>query len=250
MALPAAITPEWAFGDSTGAGVTVAIVDSGIDRDHPLVGPVHGFAAFTPTPGGGVDIDTAPHDDLVGHGTACAGIVRSVAPHAQLLSVRVLGDRASGRTPVFAAGLQWALDSGAQVVSCSLSSNRRENAAVFHEITDAAAHTGVVVVCAVNNVAGTSIPATFASVISVAAHDGRDPHVWYANPRPPVDFAAPGIDITVAWRGGGAIVTTGNSFAAPHITGHVARLLARHPSLTTYEVKTVLRALAHNAVVH
>jgi subtilisin family serine protease len=149
---------------------------------------------------------------------------------------------------VFAAGLRWALDSGAQVVNCSLSTNRDDFAAAFHVLADVAAHRGVVVVCAVNNVPGTSVPATFSSVVSVAAYDGRDPERWVANPAPPVEFGAPGIEVEVAWRGGGTIVTTGNSFAAPHITGHCARLLARHPGLTLYEVKTVLRACADNAV--
>lgn len=249
LPLPVAISPQWAFGTSTGSGVTVAVVDSGVDGDHPLVGPVDGFAAFAIDDGapGGVRLDDRPHDDVVGHGTACAGIIRRIAPDVRLLSVRVLGERLSGRSAVFAAGLRWALASGADVISCSLSTSRPESAAVFHEIADEAAHQGVVVVCAVNNVAGPSIPATFASVVSVAAHDGCDPWAWDANPQPPVDFGAPGIGIEVAWRGGGTVVTTGNSFAAPHMTAHVARLLSQHPGLTTYEVKTVLRACARNA---
>jgi subtilisin family serine protease len=249
LPLPQPITREWAFGASTGSGVTVAVVDSGVDADHARVGGVQGWAAFSldSAAPGGVSCDTTPHTDLVGHGTACAGIVRAIAPGCGLLSVRVLGERLSGRGPVFAAGLRWALESGAQVVNCSLSSNRADFADVFHDIADAAAHAGVVVVCAVNNVAGPSVPATFASVLSVAAHEGRDPQRWDANPAPPVDFGAPGIEVEVAWRGGGTIVTTGNSFAAPHVSGHVARLLAQHPGLRPYEVKTVLRACADNA---
>jgi subtilisin len=248
LPLPAPLTKEWAFGDSTGRDVTVAVVDSGVESGHPRVGQISGYAAFMldESAASGVRLDSSPHDDLVGHGTACASIVRSLAPDCRLLSVRVLGERLSGRGQVFAAGLRWALESGAQVVNCSLSSSRREQAAAFHDIADLAAHAGVVVVCAVNNAAGISIPATFSSVISVAAHEGRDPESWDANPRPPVDFGAPGIDLEVAWRGGGSIVITGNSFAAPHITGQVARLLARHPGLTPYEVKTVLRACANN----
>ncbi|MDQ1697529.1 MAG: hypothetical protein QOJ03_2882 [Frankiaceae bacterium] len=248
LPLPEPLTRQWAFGSSAGAGVRVAVVDSGIDADHPMVGGVQGWAAFradeaTPS---GVVCHEMEHADLVGHGTACAGVIRSIAPDCDLLSVRVLGERLSGRGAVFAAGLRWALDSGAHVVNCSLSTNRTNYADLFHDIADAAAHAGVVVVCAVNNVEGTSLPATFASVISVAAHEGRDPMRWDANPKPPVDFGAPGIEVEVAWRGGGTIVTTGNSFAAPHIAGHVARLLAEHPGLMPYEVKTILRACADN----
>jgi len=90
-------------------------------------------------------------------------------------------------------------------------------------------------------------PAQFSSVISVAAHDGTDPFCIDANPSPPVDFGAPGIDLEVPWLDGGTITTTGNSFAAPHVTGLVARMLSKHPQLTPYEVKTVLRAVASNA---
>jgi subtilisin len=248
LPLPAPLTRDWAFGGSTGAGVTVAVVDSGVDADHPRVGGVSGYAAFAADAAApdGVIIDTGPHEDVVGHGTACAGIVRTLAPDCRIISVRVLGERLSGRGQIFAAGLRWAIASGAQVINCSLSSSRREHANVFHEIADIAAHAGVVIVCAVNNVAGVSLPATFSSVISVAAHERRDPERWDANPAPPVDFGAPGIDVEVAWRDGASIVTTGNSFAAPHITGHVARLLSRHPGLASYEVKTVLRACADN----
>lgn len=249
LPLPQPLTADEVFDGATGAGVQVAVVDSGIEAGHPRVGTVSGWAAFTLDDGApdGVRVDDSPHDDVVGHGTACAGVVRSVAPDCELLSVRVLGERLSGRGQVFAAGLRWAVESGARVVNCSLSTNRADYAALFHDVADAAAHAGVVIVCAANNVAGTSLPATFASVISVAASEGRDPNAWEANPSPPVDFGAPGIEVEVAWRGGGTIVTTGNSFAAPHIAGHVARLLSRYPDITPYEVKTVLRACASNA---
>jgi subtilisin len=149
------IDKEWAWGGASGAGITVAVVDSGIDAGHPAVGRVE----------------------------------RAVA-------------------------LQFA---------------------------------GVVLVCATNNVPGPTFPSQFSSVISVAAHDGQDPFCLDANPAPPTDFGAPGIDIRVPWLAGATILSTGNSFAAPHVTGLAARLLSKHPYLTPYEVKTVLRAVSSNA---
>ncbi|MBA3635669.1 MAG: S8 family serine peptidase [Rubrobacteraceae bacterium] len=87
----------------------------------------------------------------------------------------------------------------------------------------------------------------YASAISVASHEGLDdPHLFYYNPEPPVEFGAPGIDVRVAWADGGWITATGNSFAAPHITGIVAKILGKHPGLTLFQVKTVLRALSAN----
>ena len=249
LPLPTRIDAEWAWGGSTGAGVLVAVVDSGVEADHPLVGGVDGgWASFAPdSSAAGFSCSTEPHDDLVGHGTACAATIRSLAPDCRLMSVRVLSEQLTGRGAIFAAGLRWAIESGAQVINCSLSSNRADYKALFQDIADEAYFAGVVLVCAANNVPRPSFPATFASVVSVAAHEGHDPQSYDANPSPPVDFGAPGIDKEVAWRRGATVTATGNSFAAPHLTGHIARLLSKHPGLTPYEVKTVLRACASNA---
>ena len=243
------ITKEWAWGGATGAGVRVAVIDSGIDADHPLVGRVGTSVALSYDPEAEeVVAEDGPHEDLFGHGTACAGIISRVAPEAELMSVRVLGKRLSGRGVVFGAGLRWAVENGARVANLSLSTGREDAFAAFHEIADEAAFANVVLVCAVNNVPAPTYPGEFSSVVSVAAHDGKDPFSLDANPSPPVDFGAPGIDVEVGWLGGATIVSTGNSYAAPHVAGLVARMLSKHPHLTPYEVKTVLRAVSSNAV--
>lgn len=243
------IDKEWAWGGATGAGVTVAVVDSGVDASHPAVGRVDRAVALQwDADEEEVVVEEGPHEDLFGHGTACAGIIRTAAPEATLWSVRVLGSKLTGKGVVFAAGLRWAIERGAQVVNLSLSTGREDYYGLFHEIADEAAFAGAVLVCATNNVPAPTFPGQFASVISVAAHDGKDPFALDANPTPPVDFGAPGIDLTVPWLNGGTIEATGNSFAAPHVTGLAARILSKHPGLAPYEVKTVLRAVASNAL--
>ena len=242
------IDQEWARGGASGAGIAVAVVDSGIDAAHPAVGRVERAVALQwDSQAQEATSAEGPHEDLFGHGTACAGIIRLAAPDADLWSVRVLGSRLTGKGMVFAAGLRWAIAAGARVINLSLSTGREDYFGLFHEIADEAAFAGVVLVCATNNVPGPTYPSQFSSVISVAAHDGQDPFCLDANPAPPTDFGAPGIDIRVPWLSGATIVSTGNSFAAPHVTGLVARLLSKHPHLTPYEVKTVLRAVASNA---
>jgi subtilisin len=244
------VDKDWAWGGASGAGVTVAVVDSGIDAAHPEVGSVErAVALHWDSETREVTTTEGPHGDLFGHGTACAGIIRRAVPDAAIWSVRVLGSRLTGKGLVFAAGLRWAIKEGARVVNLSLSTGREDYFGLFHEIADEAAFAGVVLVCATNNVPAPTYPAQFSSVISVAAHDGQDPFGIDANPAPPTDFGAPGIDIRVPWLSGSTIVSTGNSFAAPHVTGLVARLLSKHSRLTPYEVKTVLRAVASNAVV-
>lgn len=222
-------------------------MDSGVDANHPDVRSVERAIALSwDRDNEEVVYEEGPHPDLFGHGTACAGIVRRAAPDCRIWSVRVLGERLSGKGVVFAAGLRWAIEQGARVINLSLSTGREDYFGMFHEIADEAFFAGVVLVCAVNNVPAPTYPSQFASVISVAAHDGTDPFSIDANPTPPVEFGAPGIDIPVPWLDGRRIRSTGNSFAAPHVTGLVARLLSKHPQLTPYDVKTVLRAVANN----
>ncbi len=84
-------------------------------------------------------------------------------------------------------------------------------------------------------------------MISVAAVTTDDPFALVANPHPPVELGARGIDVDVAWSGGSSITATGNSFAAPHVAGMTALVRGKHPGLAPFQVKAVLHALAANA---
>lgn len=241
------ISQEWAWEGSTGAGVKVAVIDSGIDAGHPIVGEVNGYVAISEGDGG-LQYDTEAHADAYGHGTACAGIIRAAAPDCELYSVKVLGAALSGRGPVFAAGVRWAIENGMHICNLSLGTPR-DMFGALHELADRAYFRNVLLVAAANNMPIPSYPSLYASVISVASHDGKDdPYLFYYNPEPPVEFGAPGIDVRVAWLDGGYITATGNSFAAPHITAIVARILGKHPHLTLFQTKLILRALAANMV--
>lgn len=189
-----------------------------------------------------------PHGHLLGHALAYAGIIRQAAPDATMWSACVVGSRLTGKGVVFAARLRWAITQGARVVNLSLSTGREDYFGLFHKIADEAAFAGVVLVCATNNVPAPTYPAQFSSVISVVAHDRRNPFGLDATPAPPANLGAPGIDIRVPWLSGSTIAATGNSFAAPHVTGLVARLPGKRAHLTPYEVKTVLRAVTSSAV--
>jgi subtilisin len=244
------ITAEWAWGNSTGHAVKVAVIDSGIDAAHPAVGDsVSGYVAISGDEEDRLHFDTAPHGDLVGHGTACAGIIHSIAPEARLYSVKVLSSDSRGRGSVFAAGLKWAIDNGMHACNLSLGTTKKEYYAIFHELTDQAYFRNVMLVTAANNVPTPSFPSLYPSVISVAAHGHHDPYLFYYNPAPPVEFGAPGIGVRVAWRDGGWLTGTGNSFAAPHITGLVARILGKHPGLTVFQVKMILHTLSANVAL-
>jgi subtilisin family serine protease len=241
---------DWAFGGSDGSGVTIAIVDSGIEASHPAVGGRLVRSVTVEASGEGAEIVDDPSGvDVVGHGTACAGIVHWFAPGADLQSVRVLGPDNRAKGVAFAAALEWAIDHGAQVVNLSLSSKNEALVPLFQELVDEAYFRNVLLVGAANNVPGPSYPSLFSSVVSVASHDEPDPWVYYYNPAPPVEFGARGLEVDVAWKDGGRIVATGNSFAAPHIAGLAALIRAKHPQATPFEVKAILAATSNGALL-
>jgi len=238
------IDREWAFEGATGRGVTVAIVDSGIEADHPAVGGRVREQVAVELEDGDPVVVADDAGDLFGHGTACGGLIVDRAPEVELISVRVLGPDLKGRGAAFLGGLEWAIERGVDVVNLSLSSRSEVLFADFHEVVDRAYFAGVTLVSAANNAPGASYPSLFASVISVAAHEEPDPWRWYYNPHPPVEFGAWGVDVPIAWKDGGSTAATGNSFAAPQIVALAALLRSRHPGLTPFEIKAVLAATA------
>jgi subtilisin family serine protease len=185
--------------------------------------------------------------DVCGHGTACAGIIRSIAPGARLHSVRVLGSGATGAADLILAGLRQAIEARHRVISLSLSTTKRRFAEELHELADLAYFNRTVIVASAHNLPVDSYPWRFSSVVSVGSHEEPDALAWYANPNPPVELFARGVDVEVAWLGGATLRCTGNSFAAPHIAGVAALVLAKHPELTPYQLKSVLHLTATNA---
>ncbi|MGZ8687009.1 MAG: S8 family serine peptidase, partial [Gaiellaceae bacterium] len=121
---PERVTRDWALGESTGEGVDVCILDSGVDGEHPLVGGLASAVAVTLD---GEQIRIVPDElgDVCGHGTACAGIVRAIAPGCTLHSVRVLGAGNTGSGELILGGLRHAIERGFHVVNLSLSTTKR-----------------------------------------------------------------------------------------------------------------------------
>jgi subtilisin len=245
------LSPEWAWGGSTGKGARVAVVDSGVEADHPdLDGcvDVGGGIMVTLDELGEPVITPGPHEDAFGHGTACSGIIHRLAPEARITSVRVLGAGLAGKATAFLTGLGWAIEQGFDVINLSLGTTRRDWALPFYEMCDRAYFGGTLLVTAANNMARPSYPSLYASVTSVACNLATDPFRFHYNPDPPTEFLAPGIDVEVSWRGGTRITGTGNSYAAPHLSGIAALIKAKHPELRPFQIKTVLWATAANVV--
>ena len=243
---PERVTREWAWGGSTGKGVRVCILDSGVQPDHPLVGELEGAVAVSKRDDGELVVEEDTEGDLSGHGTACAGIVRALAPECSLFSVRVLGAGFKGSGAILLEGLRWAIGERFDVINMSLSTTKRQFAGILHDLADSAYFRRSVLVASAHNMPVESYPWRFSSVISVGSHEEQGIETFYYNPSPPVEFFGRGVDVEIAWVGGGTIRATGNSFATPQMSGICALIVSKHPELTPFQLKSVLYLTASN----
>jgi subtilisin len=240
------VTRDWAWGDADGSGVRVCLLDSGVDAAHPLVGGVEATMGVVTNGDGDPVVVPADPVDEAGHGTACASLIRLIAPHVSLTSVRVLANGKNGTGAALLSGLDWAISEGFDIINMSLSTTRDTFRDRLRELADRAYFRRCVIVASAHNMPVQSYPWPFPSVISVASHDGADPMTYFYNPAPPVEFYARGVRVRVAWTGGREILSTGNSFATPHMAAISALILSKHPMLTPFQLKSVLYLAAEN----
>jgi subtilisin family serine protease len=243
---PERVTREWALEGATGKGVRVCILDSGVDPEHPLVGDLESAIAISIGENDEVIAEEDVQGDVSGHGTACAGIVRRLAPECSISSVRILGSGFKGSGNVLLGGLRYAIDQEFDVINMSLSTTKKPFAGILHELADSAYFKRTVLVASAHNMPVESYPWRFSSVISVGSHEEPDPLAFYYNPNPPVEFFGRGVNVEVPWLGGRTLTASGNSFATPHISSICALILSKHPELTPFQLKSILYLIAAN----
>jgi subtilisin len=241
----AAIQPETIWKGRTGRGVRVAVVDSGIDTEHPdLKGKVKESVEAVAQEGR-IDFVPSTSGDQAGHGTACAGIIASVAPEVELYSVKVLGPKASGSGDMFLVGLDYAIKQKFKVINLSLGTTKRDFFGPLHDLLDRAYQSGCILVSAANNLPYPSYPSIFSSsVVSVVKRSGDDPFNFGYRYGQVIELVAPGVEVKTTWPGGGYRQLTGNSFACPYIVGIIALIVEAYPNLTPFQVKTILFTIA------
>jgi subtilisin family serine protease len=225
----------------SGQGVRVAVIDSGIEATHPdLAARVSRSVEVRIRAEGPVVVD-APPVDPAGHGTACADIVGRLAPECELWNVRALGPDCKGSSRALMAALKWAIDEGADVINLSLGTRDRRMSEPLRALIDAAYRKSLLVVAASNNVPGVkSYPAVFTSLVCVDAAFIEDPELFFFRFGELSEIEAPGVYVDAAWPGGGRKMVTGTSFATPHVTGHIARIVSANPGIKPFQVKTLL----------
>ncbi|MEA2172865.1 MAG: hypothetical protein QOD00_457 [Blastocatellia bacterium] len=239
------IRPDTIWKGRTGRGVRVAVVDSGMDAAHPALEGKVKESVEAVAEGGRITFRASSSGDAAGHGTACAGIITSVAPEVELYSVKVLGPNASGSGDMFLAGLDYAIKQRMQVINLSLGTTKPQYFAPLHDLLDRAYHAGCIVVAAANNLPQPSYPSIFSSsLVSVSKREGDNPFDFGYRYGEVIEMLAPGVGVHTAWPGGGYRQLTGNSFACPHIVGIIALIMEAYPDLTPFQVKTILYTIA------
>jgi membrane-anchored mycosin MYCP len=221
-----------------GQGVTVAVVDSGVDFSPQLAGRVTAF-----------DLTGSGLADCVGHGTAVAAIIAAsdiqaqgmpfvgVAPGAAILSVKV-NSQDTGSSLILAKGIRDAVIRGAQVINVSITT---ASTPALRSAVDFALNRNVVIVAAGGNDgettgAGPFYPASYPGVLSVGAVDSTGALAPFSDQRSHVAVTAPGVGVTSAWPGGYQTQLAGTSFAAPFVSGIAALVRSRYPRLSARQV--------------
>lgn len=242
----AKIQADIAWATTTGSGVRVAVIDTGIDRDHPdlkdnLAGCVNFIYSFK----------TCEDDN--GHGTHVSGIIAAenntvgvvgVAPNARIYSLKSLNSRGSGFLSDIIEALDWSTTHGIQVVNMSLGTS--SDVASFRDAVARVNAAGITQIAAAGNSGpggGTVLfPAKYPGVIVVAASSSTNDIPSWSSRGPEVDITAPGDSIKSTFKGNAYKVMSGTSMATPHVTGVVALRLFLKPGESPSQIESILKS--------
>ncbi len=245
---------QWALGTiaaydawdiTTGGPVVIAVIDTGVDANHPeLAGRVlGGFNAIT---------GSANSGDDNGHGTAVAGIIAASGDNGEgiaglcwgcvILPIKACLSNGRCRDSSVISAIRWATDNGARIINLSLGGASPSPA--LQEVVRYANERGVLIVAASGNERAEgnlpNYPAAYAETLAVGATGYNDEVTGFSNTGNFIDLVAPGIDIATTIPGNGYALATGTSFASPFVSGAAALIMTLRPDLSSSDVRCVL----------
>ncbi|MFM9278234.1 S8 family peptidase [Paenibacillus jiagnxiensis] len=229
----------------TGENVKVAVLDTGVDFNHPDLKKVlqKGYNTINPA--------ALPVDDN-GHGTLTTGIIAAqhnqvgimgVAPGVQLYPVKVLDEFGEGEILNVIQGIDWCIENKIDVINISFSIMKNDKK--LENAIQKAINSGIIIVASGSNSHGGEVgyPAAYEDVVSVTSVNNRL-SVGKSSPKGKIDFSSPGVDVVSTALNGEYEVTTGTSFSAPYVTGIICLLLQENTDLDRKKIKIVLKEYA------
>lgn len=225
----------------TGEGIVVAVIDGGLDRNHPLFeNRLHDVAYDF------VENDNKPWTDygtLADHGTFVAGIIARAAPAAQLMIVRSFGSTGNGTSFNITRGIYFAVEHGVQVINMSFGMYDEDQA--INDAIELAHYFDVVMTASAgnNDLQADQFPASHPYVLNVAAVDSADVKADFSNYSPTVAFTAPGVDVYGPLSGGDVWGWwCGTSFSTPYVSALAALLKSQYgewtPEMIAWRMET------------
>lgn len=229
--------------------VTVAVIDSGIDRDHDMLkGRIDEKRSINLS---GREPEEA-YDDTYGHGTHVSGIIATATPsQVKIMAVRVFDDYQMSSLTQITLGIDYARENGADVMNMSLghTSPTAKECELINEAMEKSVEKGITLLAASgnedNNVS-TSTPANSSWTISVGAiepgeNEGEYVRSWYSNYGKRLDFVAPGTNIKSAWADGTEVIASGTSMATPHMAAAAAMIKLKYPDYNQWDIYATLQ---------
>ncbi|NUP19275.1 MAG: type VII secretion-associated serine protease mycosin [Streptomyces sp.] len=241
------------WGQATGKGVTVAVIDTGVDASNRQL-------TSAMAPGGKTFVDGPAAKDSEGHGTRVAGIIAArprpgtgfvgIAKDAKILSLRYTGGQEKqGDAGTMSAAIRYAVDKGAKIINISSDTQNKKDDDTLRDAVAYAVGQGALIVAAAGNDGADgklakTYPAAYDGVLAVAASDRNDERAVFSQSGDFVDVAAPGVSMVSTVPIDGQCTADGTSFAAPYVAGVAALLKQKYPEWDASQIATRIEETA------
>ena len=218
----------------TGAGTRVGVIDSGFNIGQKDVSVLKGTNFCNGDP------DTN-YTDMIGHGTACIGVIHSKAPDAEFLPVKVFESELIATMDILCKAIYWCVEHHCHIINLSLGTVDESDSDVLKEACNFAHKHQTFIVAATSNDGQPSIPASFPNVFGVAGGKVSGKFDYFYDPHEKIQFVARGDRQRLDWLGGKQIFMGGSSFAAPHISGLLALIIEKYNGITFDDLTEILQ---------